>query len=290
LNDTLFIFGVKANAKGQKVGFVTRMAIWSPNNWQMRSFPNPVILEQVSAQQPPFLLIVLMYILPFWLLAAIFKMLLLWTPFVELSLDYPKCYQAIFFISQVMLICSIVIISSTKFLSALWKPHAATCHAGLVSLIVLLPVLYYIFRGIRLLDLLAKATNSPNIQLHQVHDALWMALPYGASLDGVFFSSAVMIFGPIFEEIIFTGFLVNMVLKKYGLLSTIIVVPIIFTFAHIPQQGLGMHLLPIFCSGSAFVLIRLISGNLFYSVVCHMIINCIFLFPGWVEAYIFFNT
>jgi membrane protease YdiL (CAAX protease family) len=257
----------------------------------MRPFPNSVILEQVSARQPSFLLIVFLYISPFWILAAIFKTLLFWTPFAEFHRDFPQCYQVVFFTSQAMLIGSIVIGCSIKFPAALWKPRSAKCHAGLISLLVLFPVLcYYLYRGFRLIDWLAKATNSQNLQLDQIHGDFWMDLPYGSSLNGVIFSSAVMIFGPVFEEIIFTGFLLNMFIKKYGILSAIIAVPIIFTMAHIPQQGWGMHLVPILCSGLAFVFIRLISGNLFYSVICHMIINGIFLLPGWIEAYLFFSS
>jgi membrane protease YdiL (CAAX protease family) len=256
----------------------------------MRSFPNPVIFEQVSAQQPSFQIVVLMYILPFWLLSFIFKTLLLLSPYAEFARDYPTCHQAIFFVCQVLLICGTVLMCSIKFPTALWKPRPTKCHALLVSAIALLAALYYLCRACWLMRFIGNATNSSNLQLEKIHESLWMALPYGDSLYGVYFSSVVLFFGPVFEEIIFSGFLVNLALKKYGIFTTVIVVPIIFTLAHIPQQGFGTHLFPIFCSGSAFVLIRLVSGNLLYSVLCHTIINCIFLFPGWIEAFIFFHT
>lgn len=256
----------------------------------MRSFPNPVILDQLSARQPPLLLIVIMYILPFWLLAPIFKALLFLPPYADFARNSPESHQTIFFICQALLICSTAIISSIKFPTALWKPRPSTCHKSLVLLITSLAALYYVFRAWRLIGFIVKATNSPNVHLDAIHDSFWLTLPYGDSLNGVRFSSVVLVFGPVFEEIIFSGFLLNLALKNYGLLPAVVAVPIIFTFAHVPQQGFGIHLLPIFCSGVAFVFIRLISGNLFYSVLSHMVINCIFLFPGWIEAYIFFNS
>ncbi len=221
-----------------------------------------------------------MYLLPLWLWGNLFKFLLFWTPFDEMSRESLKCNQVIFFIVQTLLIFGVVLFSSIRYQFALWKPPAVKHSAWLVFLAAFPALLYYVFRAVWLFVILAKAASIPNAQIYQIHYALWSDLPYGASLEGVFFSSIMLIFGPVFEEIIFTGFLLNFFLKRYNLLSAIVSIPILFTVAHIPQQGLGVHLISIFVSGLAFVFVRLVSGKLSYSVMCHMFINVIFSFSA----------
>lgn len=268
------------------------------SNWSLRkaiglghSFPNRIVLEQLSARQPHVLLILLFYVLPFWLLEAVIRLLLLWPSFDDFAGNYPQSYKLVFFISQIFLICSVVIFASTKYSSSLWKPRLTNKSIRFRWLIFLLPALcYYAYRCFWLLKWWFNITRDSNVRLDQIHAALWNPLPYDASFAGVIFSSTIMITGPVFEEIIFTGFLLNWLLKKASVPAAVLIVPAIFTFAHIPQQGLGMHLLPIFFSGLGFVLIRLSSGNLSYSVIGHTAVNIIFLLPAWIEAYIFFTS
>ena len=256
----------------------------------MRTFPNSAVLEQISAQQPCFLSIAFLYVSPFWLLAGIFNSSHLWTPIANFALSYSQCNQALFFILQAILIASIVINCSIKYRTALWEHSSERHHSWLLLICVFLPALcFYLNKEIRVIIWLMVEINSPDLHMDQIHDKLWMALPYGVSFNGVIFSSAVMMFGPVFEEIIFTGFTLNIILRKYGIILAIILVPLIFTSVHIPQQGYGAHLIPIYLCGLTFVLIRLISGILLYSVIYHMIINIIVLLPRWAEAYFYFG-
>jgi membrane protease YdiL (CAAX protease family) len=257
---------------------------------QIQSNISLAVSAQFSARQPYILLILFMYVLPFWLLAAAFKAALHWTAFAEFAADRPKQYQLSFFICQATLICFLVTFSSIKFTTALWRPRATGGRIGL-SLLILSPALgWYLYRAFTLSTWVFKVTTLQNPQLEQIHDYLWAGLPYGSNLNGVVLSSIAMTVGPVFEEVIFTGFLLNVIGKRWGIVTAILVVPFIFTLAHIPQQGFGIHLVPILISGFSFVCIRLVSGNLFYSIISHLLINTFFLLPGWIEAYVFFHS
>jgi len=231
-----------------------------------------------------------MYVLPFWLLAAAFKAMLRWVPFAKLAVDHPSRYRLSFFICQATLICFVVSFSSIKFTSALWKPRAKRKRMGLCLLILSLALGWYLYRAFTLSTWVFKTTALPSPQLEQMHNHFWAGLPFGPDLHGVIFSSIVMIAGPVFEEIIFTGFLLNVIGKKWGIVTATLVVTFIFTLAHIPQQGTGMHLVPIFISGFSFVCIRIVSGSLCYSLIGHVLVNAFFLLPGWIEAYLFFHS
>lgn len=234
-----------------------------------------------------------MYVLPFWALAAAFKVLSLWTLFANFSIDSFGLYQSTFFIIQTTLICFVVAFFSIKFTSAVWKPREQSnwrriiiCFSFLVP-----PLCWHLYRDFQLFNWLNNMSNTAltDQQLEQMHNYFWVGTPFGSNLHGVFYTSVEMVAGPVFEEVIFTGFLVNLIGKKLGIVTAILTVPLIFTLVHILEQGFGMHLIPILICGFSFICIRLVSGNLLYSVISHMLMNTLFLLPAWVEAYYFFH-
>lgn len=259
---------------------------------ESRVFPHPAFLEQISAQQPPFWLIALLYVSPFWLLSSVFRLVQIsWPAFSQSYGDHPETYRAFYFAVQSAIIGFIVIACSIRFRAALWKSCATGRSTKWKSILTFLPVLcvyaLWTWWRFRWID---KSLTSNHMAIDQIHDSTWSGAPYGPSPAGVLFSSAMMICGPVFEEIIFTGFLLNSLSKRFGVLSAVFAVPVIFTAVHIPQQGWGLHLVPIFVAGLTFVLMRLASGKLIYTVIGHMVINGIFLLPMWIEAYYFFNS
>lgn len=84
----------------------------------------------------------------------------------------------------------------------------------------------------------------------------------------ILFTNAI-IFAPIFEEIIFRGFILESINKKYGTVNSIIISALIFGLIHLnlPQAFIG------FILGLALGWIYIQTKSTFLCILCHSFIN-----------------
>lgn len=125
--------------------------------------------------------------------------------------------------------------------------------------------------------------------LASIHHDVWGSLAYGSSLAGVVCSSVMSFAGPVLEEVVFTGFVVNAIAKPYGFVVAVVSAPACFALVHGFQFGVGLHLVPLFFAGVTYAVIRLCSGSLLLAVFGHWTINAVIFLPKWVVAVMHFT-
>lgn len=151
----------------------------------------------------------------------------------------------------------------------LWKTDKKTL--GLIdlptSLDILLSLLsfflYVIVSGL-ILDLFK---NFPWFQANQVQDVGFSR--YLVGFDRIFAFISLVILAPIFEELIFRGWLYGKIRKKVSLVPAILIVSILFGVMH-GQWNVGVNVfaLSLFLCG-----LREFTGTIYASILLHMIKN-----------------
>lgn len=151
----------------------------------------------------------------------------------------------------------------------LWKTDKKTL--GLIdlptSLDILLSLLsfflYIIVSGL-ILDLFK---NLPWFQANQVQDVGFSR--YLVGFDRIFAFISLVILAPIFEELIFRGWLYGKIRKKVSLVPAILIVSILFGVMH-GQWNVGVNVfaLSLFLCG-----LREFTGTIYASILLHMIKN-----------------
>jgi membrane protease YdiL (CAAX protease family) len=124
--------------------------------------------------------------------------------------------------------------------------------------------------------------------LASAHHMVWGRLAYGSSLTGVLCESVTAFVAPILEELVFTGFVINVIAKRYGFVVAVLGASTCFALVHVTQFGVGEHLLLLFLAGVTNGLIRVSSGSLRLAVFGHWIINAVVFLPKWTLALIHF--
>jgi len=115
-----------------------------------------------------------------------------------------------------------------------------------------------------------------------MYKAVWSNLAYDVSLIGVVFSSLLSLTGPMHEEILINGFAANWIIRRVSFIAAIFITPLVFAFSHLPAFGFGKHLWGLFFAGLSYLLVRVISGSVLWSIVSHCLINMLIFIPKWV--------
>src|SRR5262249_2046889 len=131
--------------------------------------------------------------------------------------------------------------------------------------------------------------NPDNATIASLHTAAWDSLAYGHTLIGVIGSSISSFTAPLLEEIVFSGLLANSITKACGVRTAIVGVPACFAFAHVIHFGFGVQIILLYFAGLIYVLIRISSGSLLFSILSHQIINMVVLAPKWLIPYLHFR-
>lgn len=92
-------------------------------------------------------------------------------------------------------------------------------------------------------------------------------LTHSAYIPGIILVVVIVIVGPVIEEIIFRGWMVK-ILSKQGLIIQTLLPTVAFALLHGPNTWLQFS--AYFVSGAGFMVIRLWTRSLQYSVICHM--------------------
>jgi membrane protease YdiL (CAAX protease family) len=83
-----------------------------------------------------------------------------------------------------------------------------------------------------------------------------------------------VVLGPLFEEVIFRGFLFRPLERSFGGIAAIVITSAVFAVPHGAQYGWAWQmLLLLFAAGAAFGLVRWKSGSLWPAITMHMTYN-----------------
>ena len=183
-------------------------------------------------------------------------------------------------------------ILSKNYSSAVLSPQPSWRGGTLTKLLILLPLLIYYLcssiGGISAALALPGFGPEGNKMLDSLHDEVWGRLAYGPTLAGVLCVSVMAFTGPILEELVFRGFLINALAKRNGFVVAVIAASACFALTHVLQFGVGMHLIPLFFSAITYAMIRIYSGSLTLAIFSHLAINVIVFFPKWVITVLHF--
>jgi membrane protease YdiL (CAAX protease family) len=259
----------------------------------VRNFPHSAVLQQLAAPQPKMVIVLLCLFIPGWLPTLLAHALMRWSDFSTFVSNHDLGYRLTFFVVQLSLTCGAIVFVSKKYRSALWTPLPSWRRGISISVLILLPLFFYhlssSLSGIQGAILLSGFGDEGNKELASVHDQVWSRLAYGSSADGVAFSSIVSFVAPALEEIVFAGFVVNMIAKPYGFTAAVVGAPVCFALVHVFQFGVGLHLIPLFLAGVTYASIRVCSGSLLLAVFGHWMINAVIFLPKWLIAVIRFS-
>lgn len=251
---------------------------------------HPLVLQQSDALQPPWWLVLICFIVPGWLLTLLSVGLVRWPLFVAYASPHPIIYRAVFAIVQFGLMTGGIVYLSRKFRSALWYPPPSTWRRSVAALACLLPILsYHLCIGLSSIRTIAELVAAPQQDiamplLVSLYQQSWGALAYGSSFDGVIFSSALSFVTPVLEEIVFSGFVANALVRRFGFTAAVLGTSVCFCFVHAVRFGIGMQLVPVLFAGMTYVIVRLVSGSLFLAVLAHCIVNAVVFLPKWAVA------
>jgi membrane protease YdiL (CAAX protease family) len=238
-------------------------------------------------------LVLLCLFVPGWLPTLLTHMLMLWPMFSNFASEHDAAYRVAFFFVQSVLATSAFVLLSKRYKTALWVPQPSW-HRGIVAfIIILLPLLLFhlsaCVRGIQATIALLRFGIAGTQALDSIFNEVWSLLAYGPSPEGVFCSPILFVVVPPLEEVVFTGFVVNVISKRYGLTAAVIGASACFALVHAVQFGIGVHLISLFFAGMTYAMIRIFSGSLLLAVVGHWIINAVIFLPKWVLAVIHFT-
>ena len=258
-----------------------------------RNFVHPVIAAQISARQPNLLLVLIAIFVPGWLPTQLSSLLIMSHSFRGFVATHDDTYVNTFFVVQMLLILGFTAAFSWRYASAIWVPHALQVRRMAIAAVLTIPLmLYYGAKATTGLHGLVGLLQYPDHAklIARVYHSVWGVLAYGdRSLLRVVYSSILSFIGPVWEEIIITGFLLNLLLKRCPSIVAILAGSICFASMHIFQFGFGTQLIPIFFMGVTCELIRVTSGSLWLSVIGHFLINLIIFIPKWLVAIVYFG-
>lgn len=254
----------------------------------MSNIPHAAVLQQLTVPQPKALVVLLFCFIPTWLPTVLSHLLVQWPDFVAFISIHEAGYRLTFFLVQLGLICGALVFLSARYTSALWTPPPSWRRGIRISVLILLPLFLYqvskSISGVRVAMSLSEVGENGRSSVAFAHNYVWSRLAYASSLDGVVHSSVMSFVAPVLEEIIFSGFVVNIIARPYGFTAAVVGSALCFALAHVFQFGFGLHLNLLFASGLTYASIRVCSGSLLLAVLAHCMINAVIFLPKWVIA------
>ncbi len=92
--------------------------------------------------------------------------------------------------------------------------------------------------------------------------------------DAYILSAFGILIAPLFEELLFRGFLYPVLARRLGLLPSVLLTAIAFTFIHVPQLRYNWGpVLVIFLVGLALTSVRAVKKSVACTVLMHMAYN-----------------
>ena len=256
-------------------------------------FLNSQIEDQINAEQPNIFLVLFIFITPAFILTQATRLLLLNKGITEYVSNNPIIYNLSFFLTQslIMLIASFYFLR--KYPTALYSKNSIAIIRNLKKTIIIAAplIIFYAYgcvKSVNATSSLAQVIgNHPNqfddiknifIEINQ--KALGN-LAYGATSLGIILSSISSFITPIFEEIIITGIAYNYISRFVKWHYAVVITAITFSMLHIIAFGFGLHIISLFFCSITYILTRIKTGHIAYSIISHLIINFIIFLPKW---------
>ena len=254
---------------------------------RISSFVHPVVQQQIAAPQPKFLPWVSAAAVMSWLATSIDGFLgVIIASYVALVKAHPIFYRIAFFSAQLLTAVAVALYLSRKYREALWVPNVSLAEKKVGIFLILLPALsFYTYRLI-----VAYTAMQRMGELHgkrgiiALFEAVWSDLPSGSSWSGIIPYSILGVIVPLVETVLFSGLLANMVAKRAGALTAVVVVAFISVAWHIPAFGMTDQSILLFFTVVTYTTARFYSGSLKTAVIAHVAVNVLIFLPKWILA------
>src|SRR5262249_9907427 len=129
-------------------------------------------------------------------------------------------YYVTFVLLVSFLIIIVVFILSKKYSTAIWSPIPRGGRKFLLFCFILLPLfLFHTFNCMEhirsIIYWTAPSRPNANQMLASTYEYNWTAVGFDGSLVGIICGSVVALAAPVLEEVLLTGFLLNLVAKDH---------------------------------------------------------------------------
>jgi membrane protease YdiL (CAAX protease family) len=268
-------------------------------------FDTTALEIQSKAKQPSWLLMVAIYVIAAFGLTQISYYCIKFFPAFWLFQErYKNFYHISFFVIQNLLVLISVAYFLRTYRHALFGDYIFQFQSlkkiAQAGLLLSLPLVFYHLKDltgcISAFQLFQLATDPaiPSKEAENVlvnaHFRAWKQMPYGTSALGIFLNTmTILMFAPLFEEIIFTGFIFNKLTLKIKMQIALIGTAILFSLAHLPVIGFHSYLGLLFISSILALISRLLSGSWLSACFVHVISNVAVLLPKWVISWLVFK-
>ena len=262
-------------------------------SFKMLATPHPNTLRQIEAPQPNVLIPLLCVLLAAQLPHAIDWMLVKWAAYADWSSANYSGYLIGFFAVSLCLDIGFPIFLFKRHGTAIRPPKPAE-PLRLACLWVLMPLLiYHVIDVINMAGALHSFSRAPEAdsirELASTHEEIWGRLAFGSSLTGIILVSITAFTSPILEELVFSGFVINFGLKRFGAIAAIALSAALFSLSHAFQYGFVIGLIPVFWAGATYGALRVFGGSVWLAVIAHWTINTIIFIPKWMVAIMHFS-
>ncbi len=261
----------------------------------MRGISHTITTAQALVSQPSLLTVFFCWMVPSHVPRLLTVALVKWPTFVALASTHGTAYRVGFFLVQLALLSIVIVLISSRYRTALWSPQPA--FAGrqvLLSLLVLLPLLAYHFwdsvSAIHAVAQIARMGPEGAALMKSVFFNVWGNLPYGASMSGIMCYSLLMFLGPVGEEMIFSGLLINRIGRWFGFVGGVLGAAACFCLVHAIPFGWDIHLAGLFLAGLTYGTLRVVTGSLWTAILGHWLINAMICVPKWMVAVYHFGA
>jgi membrane protease YdiL (CAAX protease family) len=102
--------------------------------------------------------------------------------------------------------------------------------------------------------------------------------PEAMILGNILIISSALIIAPITEELIFRGYMQDVIKRSFGAFAAVLVTSFLFSLAHSPRMGLNFEALSIiFFLGLLFGYLRNSMGSIYIPILFHAIYNTVYM-------------
>jgi membrane protease YdiL (CAAX protease family) len=256
----------------------------------VRSIPHPAVVQQVSASQPRLVVLLAWLVAVEWLPSLTSRALRLWPSCYAFQAQHRTAWLIAWLFVQVILTFGCAVLLIRQYADAVWIPRPLGRQRFRRFLLVLLPMLVFqlSFSSIQLQAICDAATYPSRSQstgfLASLFCHEWQPVADGPTQADLVYASVLNFVGPVLEETVFTGFLLNAIARRYGFIAGSFGVALCFSVWHTPRYGIDAILIPLFFASLTFSAIRVWCGSLLLAVMAHCMINGVIFIPKWTVA------
>ena len=265
-------------------------------NRSLENLPHPLISEQANAPQPRVLTWVLLVCVTAWLPTVLSRALMVWPRFLAFTEESSLILNLSYFVFQLGMLCLVGWMVATRYKTALWQPQPRWSIRLLGAFVIISPLLAY-YLSARLSNADAFMFFWKNSHMEEVQRVVaelqvraWGRLGRGDSLiDVIRITMLSLIMAPLVEEMLFTGLLANRLIRRFGVTVALLVTPLAFVAGHMFLVSFGKEAVLLYFAALSYVAVRMYTGSLVASVICHAAVNAVIIAPKLIIAFLYFR-